>query len=59
MIDIEADLTIACDGRHSTVRERAALELEEIGAPMDVLWFRAGRRPDETRTCSLGSTAAR
>jgi 2-polyprenyl-6-methoxyphenol hydroxylase-like FAD-dependent oxidoreductase len=47
-IDIEADLTIACDGRHSTVRERAGLEVEEIGAPMDVLWFRAGRRPNET-----------
>lgn len=48
MIDIEADLTIACDGRHSTVRERAGLAVEEIGAPMDVLWFRVGRRPDET-----------
>jgi 2-polyprenyl-6-methoxyphenol hydroxylase-like FAD-dependent oxidoreductase len=48
IIDIEADLTIACDGRHSTVRGRAGLEVEEIGAPMDVLWFRAGRRPDET-----------
>ncbi|MDX3971054.1 MAG: FAD-dependent oxidoreductase [Bradyrhizobium sp.] len=48
IIDIEADLTIACDGRHSTVRERAGLEIDEIGAPMDVLWFRAGRRPDET-----------
>ncbi len=47
-IDIEADLTIACDGRHSTVRERAGLNVEEIGAPMDVLWFRAGRKPDET-----------
>jgi len=48
IVDIEADLTIACDGRHSTVRERAGLEVEEIGAPMDVLWFRAGRSPDET-----------
>ncbi|AMA58006.1 hypothetical protein BCCGELA001_18155 [Bradyrhizobium sp. CCGE-LA001] len=48
IIDIEADLTIACDGRHSTVRERAGLAVEEIGAPMDVLWFRAGRRPGET-----------
>jgi len=47
-IDIDADLTIACDGRHSTVRERAGLAVEEIGAPMDVLWFRVGRRPDET-----------
>lgn len=49
-IDIEADLTIACDGRHSTVRERAGLEVEEIGAPMDVLWFRAGRKADETES---------
>ena len=50
VIDIEADLTIACDGRHSMVRERAGLELEEIGAPMDVLWFRAGKRADETES---------
>ncbi|WP_193791646.1 FAD-dependent oxidoreductase [Bradyrhizobium embrapense] len=47
-IEIEADLTIGCDGRHSIVRERAGLVVEEIGAPMDVLWFRVGRRPDET-----------
>src|SRR5436189_1474949 len=47
-VDIEADLTVACDGRHSTVRTCAGLEVEEIGAPMDVLWFRAGKRPDET-----------
>ena len=47
VIDIDADLTIACDGRHSLVRERAGLEVEEIGAPMDVLWFRAGKRGDE------------
>src|SRR5438105_3613232 len=46
-LDIRADLTIACDGRHSTVRERSGLRTREIGAPMDVLWFRAGRRPDE------------
>lgn len=50
IIDIEADLTIACDGRHSTVRERAGLVVEEIGAPMDVLWFRAGRKADETES---------
>ena len=47
-VDIEADLTIACDGRHSLVRERAGLAIEEIGAPMDVLWFRAGKRESET-----------
>jgi 2-polyprenyl-6-methoxyphenol hydroxylase-like FAD-dependent oxidoreductase len=26
VIDIEADLTVACDGRHSLVRERAGLK---------------------------------
>jgi 2-polyprenyl-6-methoxyphenol hydroxylase-like FAD-dependent oxidoreductase len=48
VIDIEADLTVACDGRHSLVRERAGLEVEEIGAPMDVLWFRVGKRENES-----------
>ena len=47
-VEIRAGLTIGCDGRHSVVRERARLDVEEIGAPMDVLWFRAGRRPNET-----------
>jgi len=47
-VEIRASLTIGCDGRHSIVRERAGLEVEEIGAPMDVLWFRAGRRVNET-----------
>jgi len=49
-VEIRADLTIGCDGRHSVVRERAGLEVEEIGAPMDVLWFRAGRRASETES---------
>lgn len=48
VIDIAADLTVACDGRHSLVRERAGLEVEEIGAPMDVLWFRVGKREGES-----------
>ncbi len=42
-VEIRADLTIGCDGRHSIVRERAGLEVEEIGAPMDVLWFRVSK----------------
>src|SRR6266540_3187830 len=50
MVDIEADLTIACDGRHSIVRERAGLAIEEIGVPMDVLWFRASKRANETES---------
>ncbi len=50
VVDINADLTIACDGRHSLVRERAGLEVKEIGAPMDVLWFRAGKRENESES---------
>jgi 2-polyprenyl-6-methoxyphenol hydroxylase-like FAD-dependent oxidoreductase len=46
-LEIRADLTVGCDGRHSVVRQSAKLEVEEIGAPMDVLWFRVGRRVDE------------
>ena len=49
-VEIRADLTIGCDGRHSIVRQCANLEVEEIGAPMDVLWFRAGKRASETES---------
>jgi len=43
--EIRADCTIGCDGRHSTVRAAAGLAVEDVGAPIDVLWFRAGRDP--------------
>lgn len=43
-IRVLADLVIGCDGRHSVTREKASLPLEDIGAPMDVLWFRLSRR---------------
>ena len=41
--EIRADCTIGCDGRHSTVRAAAGLVVEDLGAPIDVLWFRVGR----------------
>jgi len=47
-VEIRAALTVGCDGRHSTVRQAAGLEVEDIGAPMDVLWFRVGRHKGET-----------
>ena len=49
-VEIRADLTVGCDGRHSTVRQRAGLEVEEIGAPMDVLWFRSPKRAGENES---------
>jgi 2-polyprenyl-6-methoxyphenol hydroxylase-like FAD-dependent oxidoreductase len=47
-VEIETDLVVGCDGRHSTVREKAELLVEDIGAPIDVLWFRVSRREGDT-----------
>ncbi|HUL87545.1 MAG TPA: FAD-dependent oxidoreductase [Pseudolabrys sp.] len=50
-IEIRADLTVGCDGRHSIVRTKAGLRSDDFGAPMDVMWFRLSRKsgdPDET-----------
>src|SRR5438105_8421696 len=43
-IRVKADLVVAADGRHSTLRERAGLDVVDLGAPMDVLWMRLSRR---------------
>jgi 2-polyprenyl-6-methoxyphenol hydroxylase-like FAD-dependent oxidoreductase len=45
--EVRADLVIGADGRSSIVRERAGLIVEEIGAPIDVLWFRLSRKPGD------------
>lgn len=44
---VRADLVVGADGRHSTVRERAGLEIVDVGAPMDVLWMKLSRRPED------------
>lgn len=49
-IQVTADLVVGCDGRHSTVRDRAGFEVEDIGAPIDVLWMRVSRREGEPGT---------
>jgi 2-polyprenyl-6-methoxyphenol hydroxylase-like FAD-dependent oxidoreductase len=48
-VEIRADLVVGADGRHSTVRERAGLAVQDLGAPMDVLWMRLSRRPGDRR----------
>jgi 2-polyprenyl-6-methoxyphenol hydroxylase-like FAD-dependent oxidoreductase len=40
---IRTDLTVGSDGRNSIIRVKAGLEVEDFGAPMDVLWFRLSR----------------
>ncbi len=37
---ILADFVVGCDGRGSTMRAQAGLRVRDIGAPIDVLWFR-------------------
>jgi 2-polyprenyl-6-methoxyphenol hydroxylase-like FAD-dependent oxidoreductase len=43
--ELRATLTIAADGRSSIVR--TMLPLEDLGAPMDVFWFRVGKTERE------------
>jgi len=43
-IEIDATLVVGADGRHSTIRERAGFEVENLGAPMDVLWMKIAKR---------------
>jgi 2-polyprenyl-6-methoxyphenol hydroxylase-like FAD-dependent oxidoreductase len=45
--EIHADLVVGADGRHSTVRAAMGLKVLELGAPMDVLWFRLSHRPGD------------
>jgi 2-polyprenyl-6-methoxyphenol hydroxylase-like FAD-dependent oxidoreductase len=46
-LEVRARLVIGADGRRSVMRERAGLTVEELGAPMDVLWFRLSRSADD------------
>ena len=44
---VRGALTVGADGRHSLVRARAGFEVEDFGAPIDVLWMRLSRRPSD------------
>jgi 2-polyprenyl-6-methoxyphenol hydroxylase-like FAD-dependent oxidoreductase len=46
-LEVRADLVIGADGRSSIVRERAGLEVIDLGAPIDVLWFRLSKQASE------------
>jgi 2-polyprenyl-6-methoxyphenol hydroxylase-like FAD-dependent oxidoreductase len=47
---IHADLTIGADGRHSIIREKAALPRDSYGVPIDVLWMRLSKSPQDSST---------
>jgi 2-polyprenyl-6-methoxyphenol hydroxylase-like FAD-dependent oxidoreductase len=51
---VRARLTIAADGRSSILRDKAGLPRHDLGAPIDVLWFRLPK--DKTATNETGGT---
>ncbi|HEY1882851.1 MAG TPA: FAD-dependent oxidoreductase [Candidatus Cybelea sp.] len=52
-LQIDAKLVVGADGRHSTVRALAGLTVDNLGAPMDVLWMRISKSPSDP-TAALG-----
>jgi len=46
-VEVRADLIVGADGRNSIVREKAGLKVKDLGAPIDVLWFRISRSPED------------
>jgi 2-polyprenyl-6-methoxyphenol hydroxylase-like FAD-dependent oxidoreductase len=52
-VEVRARLTVAADGRHSTVREELGLVPKQFGAPMDVLWFRLPRQDTDPEGLEL------
>jgi 2-polyprenyl-6-methoxyphenol hydroxylase-like FAD-dependent oxidoreductase len=48
-LEVRADLIVGADGRHSTVREKAGLQTDDLGAPMDVLWMRLSQRSGDPK----------
>lgn len=52
-IELRSDLVFGADGRNSTIRDRAGLELREFGVPIDVLWMRISKHDGDPQQ-SLG-----
>jgi 2-polyprenyl-6-methoxyphenol hydroxylase-like FAD-dependent oxidoreductase len=50
---VRCTLVVGTDGRHSIVREKAGLTVEDKGAPMDVMWMRISRKQSDPEQ-SLG-----
>ena len=52
-LEVRAELVVGADGRNSTVRDRSGLTVENIGAPMDVLWMRLSKHSDDPGEVSI------
>jgi 2-polyprenyl-6-methoxyphenol hydroxylase-like FAD-dependent oxidoreductase len=54
LLEIRADLVVGADGRHSIVRKEAALDVVDLGAPIDVLWMRMPKDASDSTNLTLG-----
>ena len=46
-LKLHSDLVVAADGRNSTVREKAGLEVETFGTPSEVVWMKLSKQPGD------------
>ena len=46
-LQVFGDIVVATDGRSSILRKKAGLKVIPSGVPIDVLWFRVSRQPDD------------
>ena len=46
-LEVRADLVVGCDGRSSTVRAASGLAVQDLGSPIDVLWFRLSKKASD------------
>jgi 2-polyprenyl-6-methoxyphenol hydroxylase-like FAD-dependent oxidoreductase len=49
-LEVRAELVVGADGRSSVVRDRSGLQVDDLGAPMDVLWMQLSRRLGDPAT---------
>ena len=56
-LQVHASLVVAADGRTSILRDRAGMAVVERGVPIDVLWLRLSKRPDDPPQ-TFGNVAA-
>src|SRR5256886_1060905 len=46
-LDVRADLVIGADGRNSIIQSRAGFQRREFGVPIDALWMRISKKPND------------
>jgi 2-polyprenyl-6-methoxyphenol hydroxylase-like FAD-dependent oxidoreductase len=46
-LHVRAELVVGCDGRGSIIRQRSGFLVDDVGAPMDVLWLRISQGPND------------